>query len=166
MALDTKRKNRLRYTIRVTMVTVAIVLLFFAVVIPIINNAIALGIEKELKHIPLPRDTVIIESTSAAGKLTGNGNGMQYFGAVLLKSDCSLEELYNHYRPYRQGLYDCLVEPQTESMICPSGETIRNGATSLSFRNPIGEQGYYILYSWGDAPAWSQDLLDTDLRGH
>lgn len=35
----------------------------------------------------------MIESLSQAGKLTGNGNGMQYFGAILIRSELSLEEL-------------------------------------------------------------------------
>ena len=54
----------------------AILLLFFAVGIPMINNAIALKIEGQLKKIPLPQETEIIESTSVAGKILGNGNGM------------------------------------------------------------------------------------------
>ena len=165
MALDTRNKARLRWVIRVTMVAIAVLLLFFALGIPIINNAIALGIEKDLKHIPLPADTVIVESTSVAAKLTGNGNGMQYFGAVLLKSALSLEELYDHYRPYRQGLSDCLVEPQTDAAIRPRGEYM-HGARYLAFREPIEGEGYYILYSWGEAPSWLRELLDTDMRGH
>ena len=49
--------------------------------------------EKELCETPLPEKTELIESISRAGKLTGNGNGMQYFGAILIRSDLSLEEL-------------------------------------------------------------------------
>jgi len=90
---------------------------------------------------------------------------MQYFGAVLLKSDLSLEELYDHYRPYRQGLYDCLVEPQSGATIRPSGEEL-NSTVKLAFRDPVQGEGYYILYTWGTAPAWLRDLLDIDLRGH
>lgn len=166
MALDTKRKNRLRHVIRVTMVAVALLLLFFAVGVPIINNAVALNIERQLKTLPLPSDTVMVESTSVAAKSNGNGNGMQYFGAVLLKSNLSLEELYDHYRPYRQGLHDCLVEPQDGSDIRPSGDPVKNGGEDLAFRHAVEGEGYYILYSWGDAPDWIRDLLDTDLRGH
>lgn len=165
MALDTRRKNRLRHTIRVLMVFIAVILLFFSIGIPMINNAIALSIEGDLKQLPLPQDTVVIESTSAAGKLTGNGNGMQYFGAVLLKSDLTLEELYDHYRPYREGLSDCLVERQSDAAVRPRGE-IMHGASTLSFRTAVEGEGYYIVYSWGSAPDWARDLLDTDLRGH
>lgn len=166
MALDTKRKNRLRHVIRVTMVAVALLLLFFAVGIPIINNAVALDIEGQLKKLPLPQNTTIIESTSVATKMAGNGNGMQYFGAVLLKSDRSLSELYDHYRPYRRGLYDCLVEPQSGTEIRPIGELVNSSSVNMTFRHPVEGDGYFILYSWGEAPDWAQSLLDTDLRGH
>ena len=165
MGMATHHKNRLRSIIRVTMVFIAVILLFFSVGIPIINNAIALGIEGDLKRIPLPADTTVVESTSVAGKLTGNGNGMQYFGAVLLKSERSLDELYDHYRPYRQGLDDCLIELQTDATIRPRGE-VMHGASSLSFRTDVQGGGYYILYTWGSASDWARDLLDTDLRGH
>lgn len=165
MALDTKHKNRLRFVMRTTMVAIAVLLLFFALGIPIMNNAIALGIERDLKELPLPPNTEIVESTSAASRLIGNGNGMQYFGAVLLQSDLSLDELYSHYRPYRQGLYDCLVEPQSGSVIRPAGEDL-HGTIELAFRSSAEGEGYYILYTWGMAPAWMKTLLDTDLRGH
>ena len=61
--------------------------------IPLINNHTAYKVEKELCETPLPEKTELIESISRAGKLTGNGNGMQYFGAILIRSDLSLEEL-------------------------------------------------------------------------
>ena len=166
MALESKYKNRLRHVIRVTMVAIAVLLLFFALGIPIINNALALGIERDLKKLPLPPHTEIVESTSVASKLTGSGNGMQYFGAVLLKSDLSADALYDHYRVYRQGLYDCLLEPQSDSAICPAGQALRSGSVDLSFRSSVEGDGYYILYSWGDAPIWLRELLNTDSRGH
>ena len=51
----------------------------------------------------------MIESISRAGKLTGNGNGMQYFGAILIRSDLSLEELDAYYSRYRSNEWECLV---------------------------------------------------------
>ena len=164
MALDNKRKNRLRHVIRVTMVAIAALLLFFALIIPVINNAIALGIERDLKAIALPERTEVVESTSVAGKLMGNGNGMQYFGAVLLKSELTLTELQAHYAAQQDSL-DCVVEPQISAEIYPAGNRL-NGVSDLSFRESIGGEGYYILYAWADAPAWSRDLLNTDMRGH
>ncbi len=159
MALREKQKNKARYWIRVIMVFIAVLLLLFSVVIPIVNNAIALGVENQLEKLPLPPDTERIESISKAGKMVGNGNGMQYFGAILIKSDLSIEELENHYWGYRKGLFDCLIEPQTEA-------DIRAVGGDLSFRHEGYGEGYYIVYTWGNCPAWLRDILDTDLRGH
>lgn len=65
--------------------------------IVITNNAIAHGMEKELKSAPLPEGTILMDSFSLAGKLVGNGNGMQYMGSILVISPLSEEELYDYY---------------------------------------------------------------------
>ena len=160
MALQEKQKNKMRLWIRVTTVFVAVVLLLFAVGIPIANNAIALGVENDLKDIPLPENTALVESTSKAGKMVGNGNGMQYFGAILLKSDLSLEELDAYYQTYRSGSFDCLIAEQVSNDIL----VVEHG--DLAFRHDEYGVGYYIVYTWGSAPDWARDWLDTDLRGH
>lgn len=160
MALQERHKNRLRLWIRITMVFVAAVLLLFSVVIPFVNNAIALGVENDLKSLPLPDKTAFIESTSKAGKLVGNGNGMQYFGAILIKSDLSLEELDTYYQSYRTGQHDCLIAGQPDNNIL----AVEHG--DLAFHHDEYGIGYYIVYTWGDAPDWLQGWLDTDLRGH
>lgn len=155
MALATKQKDKIRRWLRVTMVFVAVVLLLFSVVIPIVNNAIALGVEKDLESLPLPEKTELVESTSLAGKMVGNGNGMQYFGAILIKSDLPAETLTAYYADY-----DCTVEPQINASIRAAGNK------NLSFLHKEYGVGYYIVYTWGDAPDWLQAWLDTDLRGH
>ena len=71
----------------------AVVLIGSVISIPLINNHTAYKVEKALCEIPLPEEPELIESLSQDGKLTGNGNGMQYFGAILIRSDLSLEEL-------------------------------------------------------------------------
>ena len=69
----------------------------FYVAIVITNNSIADKIEKDLVSYELPTNTKLIDSLSAAGKLTGSGNGMQYMGAILVDSDLSIEALKEHY---------------------------------------------------------------------
>ena len=66
----------------------AVVLIGGVVSIPLINNHTAYKVEKALCEIPPPEETELIESLSQAGKLTGNGNGMQYFGAILIEVTC------------------------------------------------------------------------------
>ena len=79
---------------------IIIILVGLPMYITISNDMIAKRTEKELKHTSLPENTEIIDSISIAGKLTGNGNGMQYFGAILIKTDLSEEELNNYYNQY------------------------------------------------------------------
>ena len=113
--------------------------------------------EKELCEIPLPEETELIESLSQAGKLTGNGNGMQYFGAILIRSDLSLEELDAYYSGYRSNEWECLVETQEGQSI----EVIDHGG--LQFSEEIKGSGYYIVYSWGSGNSLLKEL---DIRGH
>ena len=135
----------------------AVVLIGGVISISFINNNIAYKVEKELCETPLPEKTELIESISRAGKLTGNGNGMQYFGAILIRSDLSLEELDAYYSGYRSNEWECLVETQEGQSI----EGIDHG--TLQFAEEIKDRGYYIVYSWGS----ENSLLDElDIRGH
>lgn len=100
--------------------------------------------EEALCEISLPEKTELIESLSQAGKLTGNGNGMQYFGAILIRSELSLEELDAYYSDYRSNEWEYLVEIQEGQPI----EVIDHG--KLQFTEEIKDSGYYIVYSWGN----------------
>ncbi len=161
--MTNRQKERTRAVIRALMVVIAVVLLVVALGIPVANNAVALSVQRRLEGLPLPADTTLVEATSVAGKLTGSGNGMQYFGAVLLHSELSLEELIAHYIPHRQNLFDCVVERQTGAEICPGGEGL---ISPIAFSSQMEGDGWYVLYSWGGAPEAWRGLLDMDLRGH
>ena len=154
MALDEKRKNRLRQVIRSTMIVVAVFLLLISLAIPMANNGVALGVENDLKKMPLPEHTELVESISVAGRYTGKG--VQYFGAVLVKSNLSMEEVAAHYP-------DCLVEYQMTPAIRAVGKD-GDGKDRLSFKSPLEGNGYFIVYRWGSAPAWLQGILDMDAR--
>ena len=73
-------------------ITLTIILFTLYIVSPIVNDNVAKKTADELVEIPLPNNTAFIESIYKAGKLVGNGNGMQYFGAILIKSELSVEE--------------------------------------------------------------------------
>ena len=135
----------------------AVVLIGGVISISFINNNIAYKVEKELCETPLPEKTELIESISRAAKLTGNGNGMQYFGAILIRSDLSLEELDAYYSGYRSNEWECLVETQEGQSI----EVIDH--ETLQFSEEIKDSGYYILYSWGSGNSLLEEL---DIRGH
>ena len=135
----------------------AVVLIGGSLSIPLINNHTAYKVEKALCEIPLPEETELIESLSQAGKLTGNGNGMQYFGAILIRSELSLEELDAYYSDYRSNEREYLVETQEGKPI----EVIDHG--TLQFTEEIKGSGYYIVYSWGSGKSLLEEL---DIRGH
>lgn len=105
----------------------------------------------------MPEKTKIIDSVSLAGKLVGNGNGMQYFGAILLKSKLSLNDLEDYYSVYQKNDWSYVVEAQKTQII----EMVEH--SRISFSEKIDDEGYYIVYSWGDGP---EILEELDIRGH
>lgn len=145
-----------------------LVILISLILIPILaqfgvqiaNNCIAMEVEKEIKSLPLPERTNYIESISAADKLVGNGNGMQYFGAMLIKSELSLEELDTYYSVYRENNWEYVVGYQTDGVIMDENWIVGD----LGFKSDIDSDDYYIVYSWGDTDV---DFLSWfDIRGH
>ena len=141
----------------VTIFIVVISISLFGVVIPLANNHYAKQVEKELRETPLPERKEIIDSVSLAGKLVGNGNGVQYFGAILLKSKLSLNDLEDYYSVYQKNEWSYVVEPQENQSITVVEHS------KISFSEMVDDEAYYIVYSWGDGP----DLLEElDFRGH
>lgn len=118
-----------------------------------VNDAYAVMAEKKLKQLPLPEDTVFIESFSKAGKLSGNGNGMQYLGVMLITSELPLEQLKEYY-----GQYDCCFVSEQDTA------RIENLHGMLSFKTDPVPDNAYMVELWGDAPAWF--FVDFDIRGH
>ena len=143
--------------LKVVGMLVAVVLIGGVISVPLINNYTAYKVEKALCEIPLPEETELIESLSQAGKLTGNGNGMQYFGAILIRSELSLEELDAYYSGYRSNEWEYLVEIQEGQSI----KVIEH--KTLQFSEEIEDSGYYIVYSWGSGNSLLKEL---DVRGH
>lgn len=85
----------------------------------------------------------MLETISYAGNLAGNGNGMQFFGAVLIESSLSIEELEEYYLQYREDDYSYIVEKQATQTIQAAEHP------ELSFRSDIRSKNCYIVYSWG-----------------
>ena len=79
--------------LKILLIAIIIVILFIPLIISVSNDNISKNVVKNLKSISLPDNSELIDSISVSGKLTGNGNGMQYFGAILIKTDLSEEEL-------------------------------------------------------------------------
>ena len=135
-----------------------LLIIIFLLSIPIVNNICAIKVKIRLEKTHLPEYTECVESVWRAGKLNGNGNGMQYLGVLLLKSELSFDELDNFYEQYRENEYQYILEKpdNNKAGIIEHGE--------LLFSYDIDTQdNYYMLYSWGEGIAPFSWL---DLRGN
>ena len=83
-------------------------------VIVLINNQIADGIKKELIRTQSIPEIQIIESISIAGKIFGNGNGIQYTGAILVKSTISQNRIKEYYTSF---FPECIVLSLKQSQL-------------------------------------------------
>lgn len=137
---------------------IAVLSLFaFLIAAPIINDTVSKKTAEELVNLPLPNHTELMESIHKSGKLVGNGNGMQYFGAILIQSELSLEELKEYYWNFAEHDWECVVEKQTDANV----SVIEH--TNLAFKTKIEGDNYYIVYSWGDN---NTIFHEFDIRGH
>lgn len=140
---------------KTALIIVAVVLIIplaLAVAITIVNDNIAADLEKQLAEIPLPDGMACVESFSAAGKIVGNGNGMQYLAVMLITGDASLESLQNYY-----AQYNCDAIIQETSKI-----DSYHGDFGFDEFNP--QAANYRVEMWGKAPSWF--FAWFDLRGH
>ena len=154
--------NRAGKTIAIVIVSFFGLVFSILISIPVVNNFTALNVEKILLKAPLPDDTELCDSLHIAGKITGNGNGMQFFGAMLIKSGLPIEALDKYYSEYREGGFDYLVEPQTSAEISTSIAD-HGGIVFSHLEKAENFDGFYIVYSWGRSNYF---LSDWDLRGH
>lgn len=122
---------------------------------PAVNDRAAKKVAKDLEALPLPADTVQLETVYRAGKLAGNGNGMQYFGGMLLESGLPLEELRDYYAGFPDRAYT--VEPQRGQEIA----LVEHG--TLAFETKVTGDRFFLVYDWGTNDTIFHEL---DLRGH
>lgn len=127
--------------------------------IPLVNDASARGVEAALRELPVPLGTEVVDGSAAAGKFSGNGNGMQYLGALLVRTGDSAAQL--------QAIYDAQPEPHDASAVSviPTGgekaEQLRRAGGVFTL--PASDE-LLIVYAWGDGPPWF--FQTADLRGH
>ena len=120
------------------------VILCCAILVPLANDNAACKTAQSIKGIPLPNNTEIVETFSAAGKLVGNGNGMQYLGGILIRSELSLEDIRLYYSQYANNEWECIVERQIDKNIAFIEHS------TISLEADIDGNDYFIVYSWGD----------------
>lgn len=146
--------------LKILLIAITILILFIPLIIKVSNDNIAKNVEKNLKVTSLPNDSELVDSISISGKLTGNGNGMQYFGAILIKTDLSEDELNDYYNQFRKDEWSYILKKQNSNKI----DVIEHGNYRFEKYNKEDEEKYYIIYSWGSAK--NDFLVELDLRGH
>lgn len=112
---------------------------------------------KDVKGKNLPENTTYVESFSAAGKLQGNGNGMQYLGGIVIKSDLSVDEIKEYYKQYANEDWEFIVEKQEGQRVLASEHK------DINIKAEITSNNYYVVYTWG-----SSDSIFAffDIRGN
>lgn len=130
----------------------------FCVSIPLVNDAYARGLERALLETPLPERTERVDSLSRAGRFAGAGNGMEYLGAMLVRSDLPLDRLASYYRGAgdERGLRVSVraASERTDSRFEPGAE----------FGRDLAAPDLFLVTSTGSGPGGLYEQLD--LRGH
>lgn len=136
---------------------------FLGIFIPIHNDHIASEIEHTLLETPLPENTEVIESVNVAGKLTGNGNGMNFFGGMLIKTELTEDELEQFYSEIREYGFEYLIVNQNSDKI----SVIEHGDYNFeSLKNVTDFDRFYLIYTWGSDNSALKNFGNFDLRGH
>lgn len=154
----------MKKVLKIIVLLIILLLILLPIYILFMNNIIAYNTKRKLEKTELPENTAIIDSISIAGKVTGNGNGMQYFGAILIKTDLSENELNQYYKRYRENDWSFIIHKQNSSKI----DVIDCLHYEFKKYNDNEKDKYYIIYSFGSAKnVFLGDILEEfDIRGH
>ena len=153
-----KSFKRLR---RLALITLVFVFAYWGIVFA--NDRIALSLKEMLVDHPLPPGTQLVDSKAVAGKMAGNGNGMQYFGMILVKTELSEEDLEAYYREKLETEYYLYVEKQESQLIWPYKD--------YRFENWEDGDDSYCITLYRDSVVGLEDslweaILNSDLRAH
>jgi hypothetical protein len=129
--------------------------------VPIGNNIILKKHTYELMNHKLNATYEILAKDDKCGKLVGNGNGMQYFSALLIHSEKNLKWENSDL----EGVY--LIEVNDTSF-----DDFMNEYDYSNYCNNIKKkiieisntENYYVLYSFYNAPFGS--IWNDDMRAH
>lgn len=148
----------------IIIVTVVLVLIASYSSIVIANNIVARKLEQELLDCAIPNKTAIIDSISIANKTSGNGNGMQWYGALLIKSELTEDELTEYYENLiaDDNLY-ISVSVQNSPLVFEQYKYHFEGFDEI-------DSYYCVMLSKnsisGLETSFSEKILNFDIRGH
>lgn len=123
-------------------------------------------VARDLEAIPLPPSTEYVAQAHRAAKLVGNGNGMQYLGAILIRSDLSLAELSSYYEGVDVGDSSGITVVRSTDGLPGSdhysSRETSGGAGGIFTEPPASDR--FIVWVWGTTSSYV--LKDLDIRGH
>ena len=142
-----------------------IVMILFHVSIHAVNNRIAKTLERQLLNCQLPPNSALIDSAAVAGKMTGNGNGMQWFGVILIRSDMSedmLSEWYYSHVHMEDTDWINVIKQETPEIFEYSNRRFNNYANE----DDCYQVRLFRSSAVGTESSVWESLLNFDLRGH
>ncbi len=151
--------------VRFIILTVVLLIIAFYLSIHIANNHIAETMKQKLLDCSLPAGTQLLESESFAGKMSGNGNGMQWYGIILVKSSQDETALYEWFNGMMNDDADesLMVFEQNSPEIFDAG--------NKTFKMYTGEEGCYQIRLVkeslvGFEQSFWESILNCDIRAH
>ena len=151
-------KKILKYMTIIVLFLLIVVSLSF---ITIGNNIILKKHTNELKYFKLNATYEILAKDEECGKLVGNGNGMQYFSALLIYSEENLEWENSDWEgvfliKLNDNAFDDFMNGYNYGDYC---KNIKKKMKEIS-----NIEHYYVLYSFYNTPLDS--IWNYDLRAH
>lgn len=154
----TLMKRILKYTGNILLCLIIPAALSF---VPIGNNVILKKHTNALKNFKLNATYEILAKDDECGKLVGNGNGMQYFSALLIHSEKNLNWENSDYEgvfliKVNDASFDDFINGYDYGYYC---KKIKKKIKKLD-----STVNYYVLYLFYNAP--SDSIWNDDLRAH
>ena len=154
------QKNTAKAVIISVFAVFAVVLVMCGMIFAFLNwnNFILKGFETDFEKAVKAEGFEILETKSVCGKLIGNGNGINYFSAVLIKADedevkALVEALETEFEVAKYYL-------QEDGKIA----TVHNEHGRLEYETALNEnETYYTVYVFDSKIAGSNPL---DPKGH
>ncbi len=151
--------------VRFIILTIVLLMVAFFVTVHIANNHIAETLKQKLLDCSLPAETQLLESESFARKMSGNGNGMQWYGIILVKSSQDETALYEWFNSMMNDDADesLMVFEQNSPEIFDAG--------NKTFKMYTGEEGCYQIRLVkeslvGYEQSFWESILNCDIRAH
>jgi len=144
--------------IMLTIIAIPCILIFAFISLyfscPLLNDKTAGSLAKELRTIPPPYNTQILESLSGCGNVGGTGNHTDMWAGILIKTELEEKDVEQFYKEYYIKKVDT-SNYQTFAMECVNKE--------FSNLNNIDDyEGFYIIETVERHEFYSF----FDLRGH